>query len=288
MSKPGLQGRTVLITGANNPHGIGAAAAHAFARAGCSLFLHYFRGPLTPSEAADTPGEAFYRAAGARSAQEIVESIKQAGGKADCWEADLAEASRPAELFDRAEAFLGSVQILVNNAAHCSYDTFLPSGVRVYGESSPDLAAPLSAESHDLHFLVNSRAPALLMAEFARRHVSRDATWGRIINISTDASSAHPGAVSYGASKHALESYSRAAAYELGRFGITVNIVAPGPTQTGWMPPPLEAEAASKIPLGRVGTPSDIAYTILFLASDEAGWVTGQTVYAGGGNVMPM
>jgi 3-oxoacyl-[acyl-carrier protein] reductase len=147
---------------------------------------------------------------------------------------------------------------------------------------------PLSPESHDLHFAVNSRATALLMAELARRHAERGARWGRIINVSTDASSAHPGAVSYGASKHALESYSRAAAWELVRYGITVNVVAPGPIQTGWMAASLETQAVSRVPLGRIGLPDDVADVIVFLASEQTRWVTGQTLYVGGGNVMPL
>jgi 3-oxoacyl-[acyl-carrier protein] reductase len=89
--------------------------------------------------------------------------------------------------------------------------------------------------------------------------------------------------VSYAASKHAMESYSRSAAHELGKYGITVNIVAPGPVQTGWLRPDEEAEIARKTPLGRVGRPEDIADVIVFLASDEARWLTAQLLYAGGG-----
>ena len=86
-----------------------------------------------------------------------------------------------------------------------------------------------------MHFAVNSRAVALIMAEYARRNIARGAKWGRIINVSTAGSANFPDEVSYGASKYALESYSRSAATELGPYGITVNIVAPGPTQTGWI-----------------------------------------------------
>lgn len=146
----------------------------------------------------------------------------------------------------------------------------------------------ITADKHDQHFAVNSRAVALMMAEFARRHVERGARWGRIINVSTDGASAFSRAVSYGASKHALESYSRAAAAELGECGITVNIVSLGAVQTGWISPALEKEEARLMPLGRIGQPDDVADVIVFFASEQARWVTGQLLYVGGGHVMPL
>jgi 3-oxoacyl-[acyl-carrier protein] reductase len=92
--------------------------------------------------------------------------------------------------------------------------------------------------------------------------------------------------VSYWASKHARESYSRAAAAELGPYGITVNIVSPGPIQTGWIPPKLEARITPGMPLRRVGQPEDIGDAIVFFASEQARWITGQLLYVGGGNRM--
>ncbi len=89
--------------------------------------------------------------------------------------------------------------------------------------------------------------------------------------------------VSYAASKHAIESYSRSAAAELGRYGITVNVVAPGPIQTGYITPEQEAQIARSTPLGRAGIPEDVADVIVFLASAQAHWLTGQLLYAGGG-----
>jgi 3-oxoacyl-[acyl-carrier protein] reductase len=127
---------------------------------------------------------------------------------------------------------------------------------------------------------------ALLVAEFARRHIASGAGWGRIINVSTDGASGFPDEISYWASKHALESYSRAAALELGPLGIAVNIVSPGPVQTGWISPELEQRILPNIPLRRVGQPEDIADAIVFLASDQARWITGQLLYVGGGNRM--
>ncbi len=86
---------------------------------------------------------------------------------------------------------------------------------------------------------------------------------------------------------HALESYARSAAAELGRHGITVNVVAPGPTQTGYITAESETRLASRIPLGRLGTHEDIADVIVFLASEQSRWLTGQLIYAGGGFRIP-
>lgn len=288
MIDPGLSGKSILVTGANNPRGIGAATGRAFGRLGCKVFLHFFREPSPASEPPAPLGEELIHALNARSAEEVVEEIRKAGGTADSWEADLADPSTIPDLLDRAERAVGTIEILVNNAASFAWDTFLPEASAVYEEDPTYQAHPLTPQSHDAHFAVNSRAPALLMAEFARRRIASGVGWGRIINISTDASSSHPGAISYGASKHALESYSRAAAYELAVYGITVNVIAPGAIQTGWITPALEAQLAKRFPLGRIGLPDDIADVVVFLASEQARWVTGQTLYVGGGNIMPL
>jgi 3-oxoacyl-[acyl-carrier protein] reductase len=288
MIDPGLRGKGVLVTGANNPRGIGAAAGKAFARLGCRVFLTYFREPAPPGRQPEVPGEELYRWLNARTADDVVEEIKKAGGTADSWEANLADPGLIPQLLDRAERAVGPVSVLVNNAAGFGWDTFLPTGRGVYEADPSYQASPLTPASYEANFAVNSRASALLMAEFARRIIASASGWGRIINISTDASASHPGAVSYGASKHALESYSRSAAMELARYGITVNVIAPGAIQTGWISPALEARLAKDFPLSRVGTPEDIAGVVAFLASEQARWVTGQTLYVGGGNVMPL
>ena len=295
MIDPKLREKVVLVTGAN--HGIGAATARRFAAQGAAVFLTYLRlPPAPPGDGAagrgepNRPGRAFYRARQAQAADAVARAIREGGGRAAAWEADLADPATIPALFDRAEATVGPVDVLVNNAAHCAADTFLPPGAlgaddRAAG-GTPMLT--ITAESHDRHFAVNSRAVALLMAEYARRQVERGARWGRIVNVSTDGASAFPGEISYGASKHALESYSRAAAAELGRFGVTVNIVSLGPVQTGWISPELEARAVPDIPLGRIGQPDDVADVIVFLASEQARWITGQLLYVGGGHVMPL
>lgn len=173
----------------------------------------------------------------------------------------------------------------MNNAAASGRDTFIPPGPTAIDWADRPVRM-ITPESHDRHFAVNSRAVALMMAEYARRHVERNQRWGRIINVSTDGAPGFRGQVSYGASKAALESYSRAAARELAQYGITVNIVSPGPIHTGWITPEIEKREILRIPLGRIGQPEDVADAIVFLASEQARWLTGQTLFVGGGHRM--
>jgi 3-oxoacyl-[acyl-carrier protein] reductase len=261
MRSTGLAGRVALVTGAN--HGIGEAIACGLAEEGCSVALSYLRDepPARYPEA--------YRTAHARSGADVAEAIAAAGGRAAALEADLADPGSVVRLFDWAEAELGSVEILVNNADHCRFDTFLP------GEDQ------IEPSGLDRHYEVNARAPALLIAELAGR---LESGWGRVVNISTDGSSGAPHEVSYWATKHMLESLSRSAALELAPLGVTVNTVCPGPTQTGWISPELEERLLPEMPLGRLGTPEDVADVVVFLSSEQARWLTGQTLYAGGGH----
>ncbi len=283
MIDTGLTDRVVLVTGAN--HGIGAATARAFAAQGAAVFLHYLRIPLeAPIEAGalSLPGEALYRAGRARPADDVLRQIHERGGRAASWEGDLSNPATIPALFDRVEEAFGPVEVLVNNAAHWEGgDTFLPLEAG-HGHT----LARITPAIHDRYFAVNSRGTALMMAEFLRRHVERTARRGRIINVSTDAARCFPGEISYAASKAALESLSRSAAWEMARFGITVNVVAPGPIQTNWISPEVEAQELPHIPLGRIGQPDDVADVIVFLASEQARWLTGQLLYAGGGKVM--
>jgi len=286
MSEARLAGRVALVTGANNPLGIGAAAAKALAADGAKVFLTFYRPPATPGEGGkegsgkpEAYGPAYYEAAQRETPGALVKDFEAGGGRAASLETDLADPANIPALFDACESRLGPVEILVNNHAHWLPETFDPALVRSEGFGMR-LA---DAASMDAHYALNARAPALLMAEFLKRYLNRGAAWGRIINVSTDAADAHAGAVSYAASKHALESYSRSAAHELGKYGITVNIVAPGPVQTGWLTPGEEAEIGRRTPLGRVGRPEDVADVIAFLASDQARWLTGQLLYVGGG-----
>ena len=135
---------------------------------------------------------------------------------------------------------------------------------------------------------MNSRAVSTSMAEFSRRLSMKNKNWGRIINISADCAWGSPGEVSYRASKYALESYSRSAAAELGSYGITVNVVSPGPIQTGYISPEGEKALIPEIPLRRVGKPEDIANAVLFFASEQANWITGQLLFVHGGHRMAL
>lgn len=294
MLDTGLKNKVVIVTGAN--HGIGAAVARAFAGEGAKVFVTYLR--LRPSEyggideetarRAVEPGRAYYYRTLTRSADAVMRAVEEAGATGMSWETDLADPKNVPALFDRAEDALGDVSILVNNAAFDQPDTFIPEKELA---KDPLFAGEypmrtLTAGSIDKHFAVNSRAVALLIGEFARRLLRRNAGWGRIINISTDGAYAHPSNVSYGASKLAMESYTRAAACELGPYGITVNAVSPGAVQTGWMAAEIRESLEKSYPLRRVGKPEDIANAVIFFASRQADWITGQVLHVGGGNRM--
>jgi 3-oxoacyl-[acyl-carrier protein] reductase len=289
MINTGLSDKVVVVTGANNPHGIGAAIAKAFAAQGSRLFLHYFRDKSSAanSDSVASPGEAFYRTQQAKCIDEVVDTIRALGAQTCAWEADFSNTTPAGDLFDEAEKTLGSVSVLVNNAAYWEGDTFLTADAKLANELHilwTDRPKQISVGSLGRLFNVNTFAPALLMAEFVRRHIERRAAWGRIVNISTDGASCFPSEISYAASKSALESYSKSAAVELGPLGITVNEVSLGPVQTGWITPELEKQVLPTIPLARIGSPEEVADVVVFLASEQARWVTGQTIYVGGGH----
>lgn len=258
MLDTGLKNKVVLITGAN--HGIGAATARAFAAQGAKLLVSYFGEPAP---------------------DEVMQSIRALGVDAAAFECDLADPEAPARVFDRAEASLGPVDVLINNAAHWENDTFDPAADATDwgGRSTP----MTDAGRIDRHFAVNVRATALLIAQFARRHAARGASWGRIISITTGGAECFPGEISYGASKNALESYTRAAGKELARFGVTANLIVPGATQTGWITLELEKIILPDVPVGRIEMPKDVADAIVLIASEQARWINCATIHADGG-----
>jgi 3-oxoacyl-[acyl-carrier protein] reductase len=273
MIDPGLTGRVALVTGANQ--GIGAAAAEALAAQGAQVLLTYLR-----LVADDEPGEraaypAAYGELRARTADGVVQTIVAAGGEAASLEADLADPAMSSQLFDYAEATFGPVEILVNNASGWLANTFTATVTREdrFGRS----LRPVDAETHDRQFAVDARAAALMIAEFARRHIERGASWGRIIGM-TSRSSAFPEEVSYGAAKAAQESYTRSAAHELGSYGVTANLVYPPATDTGWVTPQVAEAATAGSPLRHVAAPEEVAEVVVFLASHQARHVTAQVI----------
>jgi 3-oxoacyl-[acyl-carrier protein] reductase len=294
---PGLKDKVALITGGNNPFGIGAAIARGLASHGAKVFLHYFRqtteryNEAQKAHGSQDPGLVFFFQQQAKTADEALEAIRETGGHAESWEENLDKPDGVTRLFEQAEKAFGHVDILVNNAAEYSADTFLPlnaSGDEAAVWEGGPTTSTIDAASHDRHFAVNSRAVAILMATFAHRIIARKAHWGRIINISADCAWGCPSEISYRASKYALESYSRSAAAELGPSGITVNIVSPGPVQSGYITSELEEALVADIPLRRIGRPEDIANAVVFFASEQAGWITGQLLFVHGGHRMAL
>jgi 3-oxoacyl-[acyl-carrier protein] reductase len=273
MIDPGLAGRVALVTGANQ--GIGAATAEALAAEGAAVLLTYLR--LDEGEHAGDAGfPGGYGRARAGDGGEVAWRIRQAGGNAVSLEADLADHATPGLLFDRAEATVGPVEILVNNASGWLANSFLRPRDDRLGRS----LRPVDAGGHDRQFAVDARAAALLIAEFARRHIERGATWGRIVGLTSAGARGFPEEVSYGAAKAAQESYTLSAAWELGRYGITANMVHPPVTDTGWVTAEVERAAAASSPLGdhAVAQPEDVARVIVLLASRLADRITGQVV----------
>jgi 3-oxoacyl-[acyl-carrier protein] reductase len=265
-----MKDKVALITGAN--HGIGAATARALAAEGAAVAIHFLAAPSAGgTDEADRAYTPLHVVKGRAAADELVGSLQAQGGRAIAVEGDLADPATVPALFDSVEDVYGRVDVLVNNAAHCE---------------DPDTIFTTSAGSIDRTFAVNTRATVLMMAEFVRRYQSRGGKDGRIINLSTDAAQTFAGQISYGASKAATEAFTRSVAIEVGPLGITVNAVAPGPVQTGWLTAEREEALSHDIPLRRVGRPEDIADVIVFLASDQARWLTGQVIKVSGGHAI--
>jgi 3-oxoacyl-[acyl-carrier protein] reductase len=174
---------------------------------------------------------------------------------------DLSSPTGPDELMDAVRLDHGAVTALILSHAHDVESSILDT----------------TAESFDMHVAVNARASLLLIAAFARQAPEGG---GAIVAFTSDHTT---GNLPYGASKGALDRIVISAARELGPHGISANAVNPGPIDTGWMDDGLRKDLVPAHPLGRLGTPRDIAGVVSFLVSDEGRWVSGQLLHTDGG-----
>lgn len=242
-----MDGMTAVVTGGSR--GIGRAIVERLCRDGAEVVFNY----ATSEEAA----------------AEVVGAVRADGGKVRAMCLDLMAPDGPERLMEAAEAHLGGLDILVNNAAM----SFTPAPL-----------AETDAEVFDGVMAGNARSVFLTTRYAARR--MRDG--GRIVNISTlNTVRPTPGIGPYAASKGAIEQLTAVAALELGPRGITVNTVSPGATDTellrGTNPPQALQAVIGMTPLGRLGQPSDVADVVAFLAGPDGRWITGQNLRATGG-----
>jgi 3-oxoacyl-[acyl-carrier protein] reductase len=241
-------GKTVLVTGGSR--GIGAAIARQLAGIGMNVVINY--------------------ASDEGAANAVVASITAIGGVANAVKGDVSKSDQFAHLFDQAESRFGGLDMLVNNA----------------GQMRPMLIADVDEERFDRLFAINVRG-VLNGCKLAAKRL-RDG--GRIVNISTSVIGMSPaGYGPYCATKAAVEALTRSLCKEVGQRGIRVNAVAPGPTDTELLNSVNSEDRmkmyASTTPLARLGQADDIARVVVFLATDEAGWVNGQTIRVNGGLV---
>ena len=266
----GLKNKVALITGANNPLGIGAAAALAFAREGAKVVLVYKKiARMFDENKVDRNGADRYYAANAGNADTVVGKLQAMNADYLVLESDISDEKAVKEIYSAAIKQYGKVDILVNNAADCDCDGF-------------DTIEKITPQIIEDTLAVNVRGTILMSREF----VNQRGDYGRIINLSTDAAQIFPSQITYGASKAAVEALTRSIALETAKYGITVNCIAPGPTQTGWIDEELEKAVIPIIPLGKLIQPEDIAESILFLASRQAQMITGQVIKVSGGHAI--
>ena len=241
----------VLITGALT--GIGRATALAFAREGARVVISGRR---------DEAG------------QKLLAEIRALGAEAEYWRTDVRHDDDVRDLVNKTVARFGSVDVAVNNAG---------------SEGQPGPVTEQTAESYAATFDTNVLGTLLSMKHELRVMIAQG--HGSIVNISS--AFGHigtPGASVYVASKHAVEGLSKSAALEAAPAGVRVNVVAPGPIETGMLNrftgnEENKAGLVADVPLKRVGTPEEIAQTILFVASDKASYMTGASVSVDGGRL---
>ena len=259
---------TAIVTGAN--HGIGAATAEALARRGCAVLCTYLR--VADPEDPGIPHK--YRDNRAADAAAVIAGIEDNGGTAAAVEANLSDPTTPARLFDIAEDRFGPVDVLVNNATGWLADTFAGTASDRHGRT----LQPVTAATWTRQFSVDAMGAALMIAEFARRHIARRATWGRIIGLTSGGQLGFPEEVSYGAAKAAQENYTMSAALELARHGVTANMVYPPVTDTGWVTDAVRDQVANSPTLIHIAAPAQVAGVIAYLVSDDAALITANVI----------
>lgn len=241
-----LNGKVILVTGASR--GIGAAVAIKLAEAGASVIANY--------------------AESKAGAEQVVNTIRANGGSAIAVKADVSDPKQVTALFDAAIAEYGKLDVLINNA----------------GVMFTKMIKDTTDEDFDWLFNINVKGVFNTLREAA----SRLADHGSIINFSTSSNRMLlPGYAAYVASKAAVEQFTRIFAKEVGGRGINVNSLSPGPTDTelftdGKTPETIN-KLASMSAFNRIATPEDIARIVVFLASDDAKWITAQNIGANGG-----
>jgi 3-oxoacyl-[acyl-carrier protein] reductase len=263
-----MTGHTAIVTGAN--HGIGAATAAALARRGCAVLCTYLR----VSDPADPGTPQVYRDHRVQDATAVIAQIWKDGGTAAAVEADLSDPATPTLLFGAAEEQFGPVDILVNNATGWLADTFTPAQADRLGRS----LQPVTAATWTQQFTVDAMGAALMISEFARRHIARQANWGRIIGLTSGGGLGFPQEVSYGAAKAAQVNYTMSAALELAPFGVTANVVHPPVTDTGWVTSSVRDAVAASPELIHIASPGEVADVIAYLASDAAALITANVI----------